>query len=71
MVDLIATRTGAKVPKRQVEELTVRAAQDFDAFYSDRLTEAERTDDHLTLKNRKRMAQVATIYTLAPWTHPA
>jgi hypothetical protein len=26
--------TGAHVPKRQVEELAVRAAQDFDAFYA-------------------------------------
>ena len=28
--------TGAHVPKRQVEELVVRAAQDFDAFYAQR-----------------------------------
>lgn len=27
--------TGASVPKRQIEELTVRAAQDFDAFYAE------------------------------------
>jgi hypothetical protein len=105
VVELIAKRTGAHVPKRQVEELTVRAAQDFDAFYENRLREPEATDDLLILsfdgkgiamrhadlrpatqkaaattprrletrltsgekRNRKRMAQVATVYTLAPW----
>jgi len=39
--EAIEKRTGAHVPKRQVEELTVRAAQDFDAFYADRLREPE------------------------------
>jgi hypothetical protein len=105
VVELIAKRTAAHVPKRQVEELAVRAAQDFDAFYASRLCEAEATGDLLILsfdgkgiamrhedlraatkraaeakprrletrltsgekKNRKRMAQVATVYTLAPW----
>jgi len=33
--------TGAEVPKRQVEELVRRAAQDFDAFYEAREREAE------------------------------
>jgi len=33
--------TGAEVPKRQVEELVRRAAQDFDAFYESREREAE------------------------------
>lgn len=105
VVELISKRTGAHVPKRQVEELTVRAAQDFDAFYDRRLREPEATNDLLVLsfdgkgiamrhadlraatqraaettprrletrltsgekRNRKRMAQVATVYTLAPW----
>lgn len=49
VVELIAKRTGASVPKRQVEELTVRAAQDFDAFYADRLCEPEVTNDLLVL----------------------
>lgn len=109
VVELIATRTGAHVPKRQVEELAVRAAQDFDAFYADRLREAEASGDLLILsfdgkgiamrhadlreatrraaettpprletrltsgekRNRKRMAQVATVYTLAPWVRTA
>jgi hypothetical protein len=109
VVELIRKRTGAHVPKRQVEELTVRAAQDFDAFYADRLCEPEATDDLLVLsfdgkgiamrhadlrdatrraaettprrletrltsgekRNRKRMAQVATVYTLAPWVRAA
>ena len=104
VVELIAKRTGANVPKRQVEELTVRAAQDFDAFYRDQLCEAEQTDDLLVLSfdgkgiamrhedlreatrkaaaaepklhtrlakgekpNRKRMAQVAAVYSIARW----
>jgi len=37
-VETIARTTGAVVPKRQAEELSVRAAKDFDAFY----VEAER-----------------------------
>ena len=31
--------TGAEVPKRQAEQLVVRAAQDFDAFYETRRAE--------------------------------
>ena len=49
VVELISKRTGAHVPKRQVEELTVRAAQDFDAFYDSRLREPEATGDLLVL----------------------
>jgi hypothetical protein len=105
VVELVARHTGAHVPKRQIEELTVRAAQDFDAFYENVLREPEATDDLMILsfdgkgiamrhadlrpatkraaemtprrletrlttgekRNRKRMAQVATVYTLAPW----
>jgi|GEM_PF-724469 len=104
VVERIAKRTGAHVPKRQVEELTVRAAQDFDAYYRDRLCEPEQTDDLLVLSfdgkgiamrhedlreatrkaaaaepklhtrlakgekpNRKRMAHVAAVYSIAPW----
>jgi hypothetical protein len=103
VAELIAKRTGAHVPKRQIEQLAVRAAQDFEAFYADRLREPEVTDDLLVLSfdgkgiamrhadlrestrkaaeeepqrlhtrlakgekpNRKRMAQVATVYSLA------
>jgi hypothetical protein len=104
VVELVDKRTGGKVAKRQVKELTVRAAQDFDAFYADRLCEPEVTDDLLVLSfdgkgiamrhadlreatrkaaeaepklqtrltkgekpNRKRMAQVATVYSIASW----
>ncbi|HEX7454211.1 MAG TPA: ISKra4 family transposase [Polyangiaceae bacterium] len=49
-VERIDKRTGAHVPKRQVEELTIRAAQDFDAYYADRLREPEtETADHLVV----------------------
>jgi hypothetical protein len=37
--------TGAHVPKRQFEELVIRAAQDFEAFYTGRQTRA-RADPH-------------------------
>ena len=105
VVEALAQRTGAHVPKRQVEELSVRAAQDFDAFYAERTRAAEDTADLLILSfdgkgiamrhedlrpatrkaaestarrlhtrltpgekaNRKRMATVATVYTVAPW----
>jgi hypothetical protein len=96
---------GVAVPKRQVEELTVRAAQDFTAFYATRAVEAEATTALLVFgfngkgvimrheylrdstrkaaekskhkletrltqgekRHRKRMAQVATVYTVDPW----
>jgi hypothetical protein len=97
--------TGAAVAKRQVEELAVRAAQDFDAFYALRRLESQPTDALLVIstdgkgivmrredlraatrrraeqcahkvetrltpgekRDRKRMAQVATVYTVEPW----
>jgi len=37
----VRERTGPDLGKRQVEELTVRGAVDFDAFYAERVTEAE------------------------------
>lgn len=37
-VETLARYTGAHIPKRQVEELVARAAQDFDAFYETRRT---------------------------------
>lgn len=40
-IETLATYTGAHVPKRQFEQLVVRAAQDFDAFYQARHTSAE------------------------------
>jgi hypothetical protein len=105
VVELVKKQTGAEVPKRQVEELTMRAAQDFDAFYRERLCDPESTDHLLILSfdakgvatvhrdlreatrraaeetprrletrlvkgekpNRKRMAEVATVYTLEKW----
>jgi hypothetical protein len=35
-VETIADTTGAHVPKRQAEELAIRAARDFEAFYQER-----------------------------------
>ncbi len=108
VVGLLETHTGAPVPKRQVEELSVRAAEDFETFYRDRRQSGEAretTEDILVLtfdgkgiavrtedlrpatrkaaeratrklstrltkgekRNRKRMAQVAAVYSIAPW----
>jgi hypothetical protein len=105
VVETLLKSTGAAVPKRQVEQLAARAAQDFDAFYSTRAVDVEDTQALLVLsfdgkgiamrredlrpatrkaaeaethklkkrlakgekRNRKRMAQVATLYTLDPW----
>ena len=39
-VEAIKQTTGAQVPKRQVEELSYRAADDFEAFYQDRQLQA-------------------------------
>lgn len=105
VVELIRKATGANVPKRQAEELTIRAARDFDDFYRDRLREPEQ-NDHLNIlsfdgkgiatlhrdlreatrkaaeatprrletrlvkgekPNRKRMAEVATVYSIEKW----
>ena len=47
--EAIDKRTGAHVPKRQVEALSVRAAQDFDSFYADRMREPETGDQLVVL----------------------
>lgn len=41
VVASIDRNTGGDVPKRQIEELTARAAQDFDAFYQKRHAQAD------------------------------
>ena len=49
-VSNIGKNTGGKVPKRQIEEVSVRAARDFDEFYSARKTEGpEPTSDILVM----------------------
>jgi hypothetical protein len=40
VVKVLEQTTGAQVPKRQVEELAMRAAQDFEPFYESRKTQA-------------------------------
>jgi hypothetical protein len=42
VVELLSKHTGARVGKRQVEELAARASQDFDAFYQERQAAALR-----------------------------
>ncbi len=102
----LARTSGAEVAKRQVEELALRAAADFDAFYRARTvpspketgpilvittdgkgvrmrqedlrpatrkvaaTRRRRLDKRLApgeKRGRKRMAQVAAVYTIAPF----
>jgi hypothetical protein len=108
----IGKTTSAHVPKRQVEELVMRAAQDFDAFYQMRQAQAivDEQDRSIMVisvdgkgvvmrredlreqtrkaamkrehkmstrlskgekKNAKRMATVATVYTIAPFVRKA
>lgn len=105
VVEAVDTFTGATIAKRQVEELAIRAAQDFDAFYEQRAAARDPKDDLLVIStdgkgivmrhedlregtrraaekssrkletrltpgeksNRKRMAQVATVYSIAPF----
>jgi hypothetical protein len=105
VVELVRKQSGAEVPKRQAEELAIRAARDFDEFYCSRLREPEEGDHLMVLSfdakgiatlhrdlreatrkaaertprrletrltkgekpNRKRMAEVATVYSIAQW----
>ena len=106
VVDTVRELTGSSIAKRQVEELAVRAAQDFDAFYEQRAAARDPKGDLLIIStdgkgivmrhedlrestrqaaeksarkletrltpglkkgNRKRMAQVATVYSIAPF----
>ena len=107
-LESIGKTTGGHVPKRQIEELVMRAAQDFDAFYEMRqgqLAVGEQKGSVMVIsvdgkgvvmrrqdlreqtrkaaikrehkmgtrlsrgekKNAKRMASVATVYTIAPF----
>jgi hypothetical protein len=49
VVELMASGTGAPIGKRQVEELAIRAAQDFEEFYATRTVQAEDTAALLVL----------------------
>ncbi|NOR66280.1 MAG: ISKra4 family transposase [Woeseiaceae bacterium] len=107
-LESIGKTTGGHIPKRQIEELVTRAAQDFDAFYETRHSTAATGHDTGSVlvtsvdgkgvamltrdlreqtrkaaearahkmgkrlskgekKNAKRMATVATVYTVAPF----
>ena len=109
VVEIVRDYTGSSIAKRQVEELAIRAAQDFDAFYEARAAAREPKSDFLIIStdgkgivmrhedlrdatrkaaeksvrkletrltpgeksNRKRMAQVATVYSVAPFPRSA
>ena len=49
VVDELREMTGASIAKRQVEELVIRAAQDFDAFYEQRAAARDPKDDLLII----------------------
>jgi hypothetical protein len=107
-LESIGKTTGGHVPKRQIEELVMRAAQDFDAFYEMRQRQPAVGEQNRSImaisvdgkgvvmrrqdlreqtrkaamkrehkmgtrlskgekKNAKRMATVATVYTIAPF----
>lgn len=110
VVEMIGHYTGDTVAKRQVEELAVRAARDFDEFYEQRRRdEEEQTRDLMVISTdgkgivmrhedlreatrlaaekkankletrlspgekaeRKRVAQVCTVYSVASWRRTA
>ena len=109
VVEIVRDYTGNEIGKRQVEELAVRAAQDFDAFYEQRAASRDPKADLLILstdgkgivmrhedlregtrlaaerspgklqtrltpgekRGRKRMAQVAAVYSIAPFARSA
>jgi len=49
VVDTVRELTGSSIAKRQVEELAVRAAQDFDAFYEQRAAARDPKGDLLMI----------------------
>jgi hypothetical protein len=49
VVELVREHTGAKVPKRQVEELAARAARDAVAFYEQRASELAADDELIVI----------------------
>jgi len=111
VIGMLSETTGAHVGKRQVEELVIRAAEDFDAFYKEGYgfrpweqsgpimvvtvdgkgvvmrhedlreatqKKAETTRHKLTnrlsrgeKRNSKRMATVAAVYTIQPYSRTA
>jgi hypothetical protein len=109
-VDLLERNVGAKIAKRQAEEITIRSATDFDDFYASRAGNAPKgTQDLLVLtfdgkgvimrhdalrdatrraaekeahklstrlspgekSNRKRVAEVASVYSVPRWVRTA
>ncbi len=109
VVEIVRDYTGATIAKRQVEELAVRAAQDFEMFYEHKAAARDSKNDLLVISTdgkgivmrhedlrehtqkaaerrphrlatrltsgekraRKRMAQVATVYSIAPFVRSA
>ena len=49
VVEIVRDYTGSSIAKRQVEELAIRAAQDFDEFYEQRAAERDPNDDLLVI----------------------
>jgi hypothetical protein len=49
VVELVQKQSGAEAPKRQCEELAIRATRDFDEFYRNRLRQPEESEQLLVL----------------------
>jgi len=109
VVEIVRDYTGSTIAKRQVEELAVRAAQDFESFYEQKAATRDSKEDFLVISTdgkgivmrhqdlrevtqqaaekrphrlktrltsgekraRKRMAQVAAVYSIAPFVRTA
>lgn len=67
----LAGVTGSPVPKRQVEELVVRAAQDFDAFYEQKSSEPEAANESLLVLSLDGKGVVMRREDLRPATRKA
>jgi hypothetical protein len=59
VVETVRELTGASIAKRLVEELTVRATQDFDAFYEQRAAARDPKDDLLVSAPTARASRCA------------
>lgn len=71
VVGEVTRETGESVPKRQTEELAVRAAQDFDGFYQQRVSPKAPPSDHLVLLSFDGKGVVVRPEDLRPATRKA
>ena len=70
-VESMTRTTGAQVPKRQMEELTVRAAEDFDGFYDQRKLAPDAAKGELVIISTDGKGVVVILDDLRPATRAA